>query len=113
MARLVALIPDLLFGSRVQGALSGAGHEVRLVADPSRLDGQLADADALIVDLNADGVDPAGVASLAGELGLLGFYAHVQPEVRERALSAGFDVVVPRSRMARETAQLIDGLLSR
>jgi hypothetical protein len=37
----------------------------------------------------------------------------VQPEVRERALHAGFDLVVPRSRMAREGAQLADGLLTR
>ena len=42
----------------------------------------------------------------------LGFFAHVQPEVRERALAAGFDQVVPRSRMAREGAQLVDGLLA-
>jgi hypothetical protein len=43
----------------------------------------------------------------------LGFFAHVQPEVRERALNAGFDLVVPRSRMAREGPVLVDGLLAR
>jgi hypothetical protein len=42
----------------------------------------------------------------------LGFFAHVQPEVRDRALAAGFDLVVPRSRMAREGAQLADALLA-
>ena len=30
MARVVALVPDLLFGSRVQGDLRAAGHEVTL-----------------------------------------------------------------------------------
>ena len=30
MARVVALVPDLLFGSRVQGDLQAAGHEVAL-----------------------------------------------------------------------------------
>ena len=33
MARVVALIPDLLFGSQVQGMLTAAGHEVELVGD--------------------------------------------------------------------------------
>jgi hypothetical protein len=33
----------------------------------------------------------------------------VEPEVRERALAAGFDQVVPRSRMAREGGQLVEG----
>ena len=42
----------------------------------------------------------------------LGFFAHVEPEVRERALQAGFDLVVPRSRMAREGAQLVERLLA-
>jgi hypothetical protein len=32
--------------------------------------------------------------------------------VRDRALAAGFDLVVPRSRMAREGPQLVAGLLA-
>ena len=43
-----------------------------------------------------------------GELGgtrtLAGFYSHVDVDVRERALAAGFDLVVPRSRINREGA---------
>jgi hypothetical protein len=35
----------------------------------------------------------------------------VEPEVRERAEQAGFDLVVPRSRMNREAAALVEGLL--
>jgi len=41
---------------------------------------------------------------------LLGFYSHVDAEVRERAERAGFDLVVPRSRMAREGAALVAAL---
>jgi hypothetical protein len=37
----------------------------------------------------------------------------VEPEVRERALAAGFDLVVPRSRMAREGPQLVEALLTK
>jgi hypothetical protein len=33
--------------------------------------------------------------------------------VRDRALAAGFDLVVPRSRMAREGAQLVAGLIAK
>jgi hypothetical protein len=42
----------------------------------------------------------------------LGFYAHVDVSVRERAEEAGFDLVVPRSRMAREGAALVTSLVS-
>jgi len=41
---------------------------------------------------------------------LLGFYSHVDADVRERAERAGFDLVVPRSRIAREGAALVAGL---
>ena len=32
MARVIAFVPDLLFGSNVVGGLRASGHEVRLVA---------------------------------------------------------------------------------
>ncbi len=40
----------------------------------------------------------------------LGVYSHVDAATRERALAAGFDLVVPRSRMAREGPALVAGL---
>ena len=124
MARVVALIPDLMFGSRIQASLQAAEHEVELVADPIRLGDRLGDggggdpAELLIVDLtNADLDGPGIVESLAGEGRLaqtrtLGFYAHVDTTMRERAQDASFDLVVPRSRMAREGAVLVTRLVS-
>ena len=108
---IAAFIPDLLFGSNVVGALRAAGHEVGLVSDPA--DG--AEADVLIVDLTADAA--ARIASVQGtELGgarTLAFYAHIEQDVRAAAERAGFDLVVPRSRMAREGPELVQGLMSK
>jgi hypothetical protein len=123
MARVVALVPDLLFGSQVQGMLAAAGDEVELVGDERHMRDRLGDAAApavavLVVDLTTDALDgPALVEALSGDGALgrtrtLGFYAHVDVSVRERAEEAGFDLVVPRSRMAREGAQLVAGLIS-
>jgi CheY-like chemotaxis protein len=112
----VALIPDLLFGSRVQGSLTAGGHEVELVGEPSAVPERLAQAEVLVVDLTRE--DLGGVAlvealAAGGRLAgtrTLGLYAHVDASVRERAERAGFDLVVPRSRIAREGAALLDGL---
>jgi hypothetical protein len=41
----------------------------------------------------------------------LGFYSHVEADVRSQAEAGGFDLVVPRSRMAREGPALISRLL--
>ncbi len=124
MARVVALVPDLLFGSQVQGMLAAAGDEVELVGDEHRVRDRLGDATAeravavLVVDLTTDALDgPALVEALSAEGALartrtLGFYAHVDVSVRERAEQAGFDLVIPRSRMAREGAALVTSLVS-
>jgi CheY-like chemotaxis protein len=118
MARVAALIPDLLFGSKVQSSLEAAGHEVDLITGELEAWDEVGGIDLLVVDLTSPDVD--GVAlyetlATGGELhdvATLGFFAHVEPEVRERALQAGFDLVVPRSRMAREGAALVDRLLA-
>lgn len=117
------LTADLLFGSQVQGALVAAGHEVRTVANETRLRERLADetqpsAEVLVVDLTDADLAGAGIVeSLAGRGGLgatrtLGFYSHVDVAAREGAERAGFDLVVPRSRMAREGAELVARLAS-
>jgi CheY-like chemotaxis protein len=116
MARVAALIPDLLFGSKVQSALEAAGHEVDLITGPVEAWDEVGGIDVLVVDLTTDDVNAIElVETLAtgGELHgvrTLGFFAHVHPEVRDRALAAGFDQVVPRSRMAREGPELVRGL---
>jgi CheY-like chemotaxis protein len=118
MARVAALIPDLLFGSKVQSALQDAGHEVDLITGELEAWDEVGGIDLLVVDLTSpdvDGVEVFETLATGGELHAvrsLGFFAHVEPEVRERALQAGFDLVVPRSRMAREGARLVEGLLT-
>lgn len=126
MSRVVAFIPDLLFGSRVQADLQGAGHEVELVNERGAVIERLARADVLVVDLTDDtygGLDLVEGFAGKGRDGAalerpsmprtLGFYSHVEIATRQRAEQAGFDLVVPRSRMAREGATLVGRLAIR
>jgi hypothetical protein len=113
VARVVAYVPDLLFGSNVLGALTAGGHEAVLVSDSASLRRELESADALVVDLTADvgaRIEQVNAAPHPG-VKTLAFYSHVETDVRAQAEQAGFDQVVPRSRMAREGAALIDRLL--
>jgi CheY-like chemotaxis protein len=112
MATVVAVFDDLLLGSNVLGMLTAGGHEARLAGadvDPG-------DASVLVVDLGAASFDGIGVVErlrAGGSLGstrTLGVYSHVDADTRRRAEEAGFDLVVPRSRMAREGGALIDRL---
>jgi hypothetical protein len=110
VARVVAFVPDLLFGSRVVGDLQGAGHDVVLAGSAAALSDALTRADAVVVDLTADA--PARVSAVgAPPVPVLAFYSHVDTDVRDLGRNAGFDLVVPRSRMAREGAALLASLL--
>jgi hypothetical protein len=114
MARVVAFIPDLLFGSSVVAALQAGGHEPVLAAEVGALRAELPGANVLIVDLTYEAAERIEQARLlhSPQVRTLAFYAHVEADVRARAEEAGFDLVVPRSRMAREGAALVDRLLA-
>jgi hypothetical protein len=103
LARVALLCPDLMFGSRVEAALTAAGHEVTREA---------AGADAVVVDLTEESIDIESIPRSLSGVPAIGFYPHVDVETRRRALEAGYDVVVPRSKMARETVAVVEGALS-
>jgi hypothetical protein len=102
VARVLGVVADLMLASRVEGSLRAAGHEVQMAPSlPSEVD-----ADVIVCDVDA--VEPEAVAA-AGRPSL-GFYSHVDVEARRRAEAAGLDLVVPRSRMARELPALVERL---
>ena len=113
MARIAALLPDLLFGSKVQGMLAAAGHDVAVAGSPEALLEHVAAGDLLVVDLCEDPEHRLELlADVVASRKTLAFYLHTDVETRRRAIAAGADLVVPRSRMAREGAALADGLLA-
>ncbi len=107
MSRVAALVPDLLFGSKLKAMLEASGHEVTLAG---RLETLGSAFDVVVVDLASGEIAPEPVIGAAGNAKTLAFYSHVDVDVRNRAERAGFDLVVPRSRMAREGAALVGRL---
>ncbi len=106
MARVVAIAADLMLGSKVEATLSAAGHEVTL--SPSLQEAPLDEAELLVADLDAG--NPEALVGLG--VPVLGYYSHVDAETRAAAEAAGIDLVVPRSRLAREMPQLAERLLN-
>jgi hypothetical protein len=104
VARVLAIVSDLMLASRVEESLRSAGHDVAVVASmPDSVD-----TEVLVCDLDAVEVGEivgAGVPTL-------GFYSHVDVDTKRAAEAAGIDLAVPRSRMARELPKLVDRLLA-
>jgi hypothetical protein len=104
---VLAIATDLLLGSKVEGTLKAAGHEVTL--SPSLAEAPLdGGAELLVADLESE--NPEALVGLG--IPVLGYYSHVDVETRRVAEAAGVDLVVPRSRMARELPELVERLLN-
>lgn len=105
MARVLSIASDLMLGSRVTETLSAAGHEV--VSSASIEETTWDGIDLIVADLDVE--SPEALVGLG--MPVLGYYSHVDVETREAAEAAGVDLVVPRSRMARELPALAERLL--
>lgn len=105
MARVLSISNDLMLGSRVQETLTAAGHEV--ASSPSLAEAFWDGVELIVADLDVE--SPEALVGLG--MPVLGYYSHVDVETRKTAEAAGVDLVVPRSRMARELPDLVEGLL--
>jgi hypothetical protein len=104
MARIAALVQDLMLGSRVRTSLEASGHEVEQDTElPDELDG----IDLVVADLDA--VPPERLADLG--VPVIGFYQHTDVDTKTRAEEAGLAMAVPRSRMVRELPELVARVL--
>lgn len=64
-------------------------------------------ADLVIVDLHSQKFDPLSLPADLSSARLLGFFSHVEVELQQQALAAGYDRVIPRSVFARDLAQIL------
>jgi hypothetical protein len=106
MASVLSISADLMLGSKVEAQLSAAGHGV--TTSPSIEESTWDGKDLIVADLDVE--NPEALVGLG--VPVLGYYSHVDVATKEAAEAAGVDLVVPRSRMARELPDLAAKLLS-
>ena len=113
--RVVAVVPDLFFATRISATAEQVGVELDLPAPAAALETiRRAKAALVVLDLHAPGDPLALVRALRAEpatrsLRVIGFYSHVDRALRAAALEAGLDEVLPRSAFSRKLAALLRG----
>jgi len=105
VARVLSIATDLMLGSKVDATLSAAGYEVTTA--PSIEESTWDGVDLIVADLDVE--NPEALVGLG--MPVLGYYSHVDVATKEAAEATGVDLVVPRSRMARELPALAERLL--
>ena len=113
---IIAVVDDLFFASKIRGTGEQAGARVLFVKSVSDAVQKARDESPtlIIADLNArcDASELAralkGDDSLSG-IPLLGFFSHVQTELQQAAIEAGFDRVMARSAFTKQLGELLQG----
>ncbi len=96
MARVLALVGDLMDRSRLSAALD----EVVFVRSFEEAD--IAAFDVVVIDLARSADAVGSVRAACADVRIVGFGPHVDDATLARAHAAGADVVLPRSRFFRD-----------
>ena len=118
MTRIIlTVIDDMFFAAKVRAAADHLGVNLRSVRN---LDTLLRVArettpDLIIVDLHSDKIDPLAIGQTLksddqlASIPLLGFFSHVHTDLKQSAIAAGYDLVIPRSVFSRDLAMILQG----
>jgi len=108
---IIAVVDDMFFAAKIRAVAEAVGVEISF---PRTLEALIQKAREtkprlIIVDLHNQKIDSNELARELKSDGvrLLGFFSHVQTDLRKNALSAGFDQVIPRSVFARDLPTIL------
>jgi CheY-like chemotaxis protein len=115
--KIIAIVDDMFFASKIRATAEALGVEISFPRTKELALAKLRDAkpDAIIVDLQNQRFDPIQFAeemkgdATAQAIPLLGFFSHVEVELKQKAAAAGFDTVIPRSVFARDLGKILAG----
>lgn len=106
--RVVAVVPDLFFATRIAATAKQQGVELELVpvARAVAHHGE-APAELILLDLYAPGAVALVRELKAAGATVVGFFPHTEVSLRKAALEAGIDAVLPRSQFVTRLVPLL------
>jgi len=104
--KVIALVSDLMFSSRITGEAKSAGAAVQILRKPEQL--EAAEGDLLLADLNVPGA-ALGAAKWASATGrrVVGFVSHMDSAAIATAREAGVQEIMARSRFVEILPELL------
>jgi CheY-like chemotaxis protein len=114
---IIAVVDDLFFAAKIRGTAEELGITARFARNiDAMLDAARRDRPSLIIcDLHSQKIDPLDLAKQlkADEqlrsIPLLGFFSHLQTELKHQAEDAGFDRALPRSAFSKHLSEILTG----
>jgi CheY-like chemotaxis protein len=112
---VISVVDDMFFASKIRAVAEAAGVEISFPRslEAIALKARETKPGLIVVDLHNQRIDPIALARELKsdedlrQIRLLGFFSHVQTELRNNAVAAGFDQVIPRSVFARDLEEIL------
>jgi CheY-like chemotaxis protein len=112
---IIAVVDDMFFASKIRAVAEAVGVEISFPRSREALLEKAREAkpQLILVDLHNQKLDAVALAKdlksdeRLREVPLVGFFSHVQTELRRNALDAGFNQVMPRSAFARDLPKIL------
>lgn len=113
--KIIAILDDLIFSSKIREAANPLGIDLEFIKSPNGLSQKIKSEkpSLLIFDLNSKTHNPLQtIKDLKSspeleDIPILGYLSHVQTELKEEAVKAGCNLVLPRSRFSRELREIL------
>jgi len=111
---VISVVDDMFFASKIRAVAEAASVEISFPRSQEAVVSKARETKPglIVVDLHNQRIDPVALAQALKsdeelrDIRLLGFFSHVQTELKKNALSAGFDEVIPRSVFARDLPEI-------
>ncbi|HVG39063.1 MAG TPA: hypothetical protein VM870_07245 [Pyrinomonadaceae bacterium] len=115
--RILAVMDDLFFASKIRAAAQHIGAEVEFVktAEAARQSAARDIPSLVIVDLQSQNAHLSDLAramkddARTSNIPLIGFFSHVQIDLKNRAAEVGFDRALPRSAFVARLTDILQG----
>ncbi len=120
MGRIIlAAVDDMFFAARIRATAEAVGVNIKFFRGVDALISSAAEQapQLILVDLHNEKLDPIDLAHALRSkeqlksTPLLGFFSHVQVDLKQAAIEAGYDEVLARSVFSRDLAEILaDGI---
>lgn len=111
--KVIALVDDLFWKTKIDHAVKSAGTSTTFLSDPQELSTiDPAGTSVVLVDLALrrppfEQLATLKAAEATASLPVVGYYEHVRKDLRDKAVAAGLDEVLPRSAFSERLADLL------
>ncbi len=119
--KIIAVLEDLFFSSKIKEAAESLNLNLEFVRNTNKLIQKLESEKPplIIFDLNSQACNPLEtIRELKSspdlkDIPILGYFSHVQTELKDEAVKAGCDLILARSKFSKELKEILTGYLTK